>query len=129
MEIPKQQYYTQDHEWGRMEDGMMRVGITDYAQHELGDVVFVEFREIGTSVAKGDPIATVESVKAVSEVYAPVDGEIFEVNESLIETPELVNQDCYGKAWMVVLKVNDPSQLETLMDAEAYRAHIDAEAK
>ena len=108
---------------------MMRVGITDYAQHELGDIVFVEFPEVGTVIAKGDPIGTVESVKAVSEVYAPVDGEIVEINEALADTPELVNQDCYGSAWMVVLKISDPSQVDTLMDAQAYRAYVEAEAK
>jgi len=129
MEIPKELYYTQDHEWGSVEDGMMRVGITDYAQHELGDIVFVEFPEVGTVIAKGDPIGTVESVKAVSEVYAPVDGEIVEINEALADTPELVNQDCYGSAWMVALKISDPSQVDTLMDAQAYRAYVEAEAK
>ncbi len=130
MEIPEQLYYTEDHEWGEMvEDGMMRVGITDYAQHELGDIVFVELVEVGTVVAKGDPIGTVESVKAVSEIYAPVDGEVFKVNGALTDTPELVNQDCYGEAWMVVLKVNDPAQVDTLMDARAYQAYVEAEAK
>jgi glycine cleavage system H protein len=129
MKIPEKLYYTEDHEWGKVEDGLLRVGITDYAQHELGDIVFVEFPEVGTALAKGDPIGTVESVKAVSEVYAPVDGEIFEVNVSLPDTPELVNQDCYGKAWMVILKINDPSQLETLMDAEAYKKYVETEAK
>ena len=98
-------------------------------QHELGDVVFVELVEVGTAVAKGDPIGTVESVKAVSEIYAPVDGEVVEVNGVLMDTPELINQDCYGEAWMVVLKVNDPSQVDTLMDARTYQAYIEAEAK
>ena len=129
MEIPEQLYYTEDHEWGELEDGMMRVGITDYAQHELGDIVFVELVEVGTTVAKGDPIGTVESVKAVSEIYAPVDGEVFEVNGTLTDTPELVNQDCYGEAWMVILKVKDPAQTDTLMHAQAYQAYVQAEAK
>ncbi len=129
MEIPEQLYYTEDHEWGELADGMMKVGITDYAQHELGDIVFVELAEVGTTVAKGDPIGTVESVKAVSEIYAPVDGEVFEVNGALTDTPELVNQDCYGEAWMVVLKVNDLAQTDTLMDAQAYQAYVEAEAK
>jgi len=129
MEIPEQLFYTEDHEWGELEDDLMKVGITDYAQHELGDVVFVELVEVGTAVAKGDPIGTVESVKAVSEIYAPVDGEVFEVNGALTDTPELVNQDCYGEAWMVVLKVNDPAQADTLMDARAYQAYVEAEAK
>jgi glycine cleavage system H protein len=129
MEVPDKLYYTEDHEWASVDDGLARIGITDYAQHELGDIVYVELSPAGTSIAKGDPIGTVESVKAVSEIYAPVSGEIVEMNEALTDTPELLNQDCYGKAWMVVMKMSDPPQLETLMDAQAYRAHTEAEAK
>ncbi|MFY9398512.1 MAG: glycine cleavage system protein GcvH [Desulfomonilia bacterium] len=129
MQVPDTLYYTEDHEWASVDDGLARVGITDYAQHELGDIVFVELSPVGTTIAKGDTIGTVESVKAVSEIYAPVSGEIVEVNQALIETPELLNQDCYGEAWMVVVKMSDPGQLETLMDAQAYRAHTEKEAK
>ncbi len=129
MKIPDELHYTEDHEWGKAEDGMLRVGITDYAQNELGDIVFVDLFPKGTSVAKGDPIGTVESVKAVSDVFAPVDGEIAEVNDSLEDKPELVNQDPYEKGWMVVLKMDDPSQVNKLMDSQAYEEYLEAEAK
>jgi glycine cleavage system H protein len=129
MKIPDELYYTEDHEWGKTEDGMMRVGITDYAQNELGDIVFVDLFQKGTSVSKGDAIGTVESVKAVSDVLAPVDGEIVEVNGSLEDAPELVNQDCYEKGWMVVLKMDDPSQTDKLMDSQSYEEYLKAEAK
>ena len=107
----------------------MRVGISDYAQEELGDIVFVDLLPVGTTVSKGDSLGTVESVKAVSEVYAPVDGEIIEVNAALEEAPELVNQDPYEAAWMVVLKMDDPSQVRSLMDAQSYEEYVKAEAK
>ena len=129
MKIPDELYYTEDHEWGKIEDGMMRVGITDYAQNELGDIVFVDLFPKGTSVAKGDPIGTVESVKAVSDVFAPVDGEIVEVNSTLEDAPETVNQDPYEKGWMVLLKLDDPSQTDKLMDSQAYEEYLKAEAK
>lgn len=121
--------YTQDHEWGKVEDGTMKVGITDYAQSELGDIVFVEFIEEGSQIAKGESMGTVESVKAVSEIYAPVSGTILEVNGALDDTPELVNQDCYQGAWMVIIEMDDPSEAEALMDAQAYEEFLDAEAK
>ncbi|HOO44982.1 MAG TPA: glycine cleavage system protein GcvH [Deltaproteobacteria bacterium] len=129
MKIPEGLNYTQDHEWGKIDNRTMRIGITDYAQGELGDIVFVEFMEKGTQVAKGESFGTVESVKAVSEIYAPVSGTILEVNETLAETPELVNQDCYGDAWMVVIEMEDPSEADSLMDAEAYAEFLSAEAK
>ena len=129
MKIPDNLLYTKDHEWGKIEDGSMRVGITDYAQSELGDIVFVEFAEIGAPIAKGEPIGTVESVKAVSEIYAPVSGTITAVNESLEDTPELVNQDCYERAWMVVMEMDDASQAGDLMDAQSYGEYLAAEAK
>lgn len=129
MKIPDELYYTEDHEWGRTEDGMMRVGITDYAQNELGDIVFVDLLQKGASVSKGEPVGTIESVKAVSDILAPVDGEIVEVNNALEDAPELVNQDCYEKGWMVVLKMDDPSQVDKLMDSQAYEEYLKAEAK
>ena len=129
MNIPDDLIYTQDHEWGKVENTTLRVGITEYAQNELGDIVFVEFVEEGTHIAKGDPFGTVESVKAVSEIYSPVSGTILEINEALADTPELVNQDCYGDAWMVVIEMEDPSETDTLMDAQAYEKHLEAEAK
>ncbi|HOW99301.1 MAG TPA: glycine cleavage system protein GcvH, partial [Deltaproteobacteria bacterium] len=117
------------HEWGKVEDGDLRVGITDYAQEELGDIVFVDLLPEGTAVSRGDSVGTVESVKAVSEVYAPVDGEITEVNPALEDAPELVNQDPYGKAWMVVIRMTDPSAARSLMDSRAYEEYVKAEAK
>lgn len=129
MKIPDDLMYTQDHEWGKIEDGTMKVGITDYAQSELGDIVFVEFIETGSQIAKGESLGTVESVKAVSEIYAPVSGTILKVNESLDDTPELVNQDCYQEAWMVIIEMDDPSEAEDLMNAQAYEEYLAAEAK
>jgi glycine cleavage system H protein len=129
MNIPDDLMYTQDHEWGKVEDSTLRVGITDYAQSELGDIVFVEFAEKGTYIAKGESFGTVESVKAVSEIYAPVSGTIVEINDALEDTPELVNQDCYGDAWMVVIEMETPSEADTLMDAQAYGEYLAAEAK
>ncbi|MBN2296969.1 MAG: glycine cleavage system protein GcvH [Deltaproteobacteria bacterium] len=129
MKIPEGLKYTQDHEWGKIENKTIRVGITDYAQSELGDIVFVEFIEKGTHIASGESFGTVESVKAVSEIYAPVDGTILEVNEPLADAPELVNQDCYGDAWMVVIEMDDPAEADSLMDAKAYKEFLSAEAK
>jgi len=129
MNIPDDLLYTQDHEWGKVEGGTLRVGITDYAQSELGDIVFVEFVEKGSHIAKGDSFGTVESVKAVSEIYAPVSGTIIEINEALEDTPELVNEDCYGQAWMVAIEMDEPAEVKALMDAHAYEEHLAAEAK
>lgn len=129
MNIPDDLLYTQDHEWGKVEDDTLRVGITDYAQSELGDIVFVEFAETGAHIAKGESFGTVESVKAVSEIYAPVSGTIIETNDALQESPELVNEDCYEQAWMVIIKMDDPTETQALMDAKAYGEHLAAEAK
>jgi glycine cleavage system H protein len=129
MNIPDDLKYTKDHEWGKIENGKIRVGITDYAQKELGDIVFVELKAAGTKLKNGDTIGTIESVKAVSDIYAPVLGEIVEINSALPDTPELVNQDCYGAAWMVVISMDDPAQAETLMDAAAYGEYVKSEAK
>ena len=130
MEIPEGLFYTKDHEWVEpVGDGKIRLGITDYAQHELGDVVYVDLRPEGTAVRKGDPVGTVESVKAVSNVYTPVSGVIARTNGELEASPELVNSDCYGKGWMVVIEGAVKADLDLLMDAASYRAHIKKEAK
>jgi glycine cleavage system H protein len=129
MNIPGDLKYTKDHEWGKIEDGRLRVGITDYAQKELGDIVFVELKAAGTKLKKGDTIGTIESVKAVSDIYAPVSGEIAEMNSLLPDTPELINQDCYGAAWMVVISMDSQAQAGTLMDADAYGEYVKSEAK
>ena len=117
-------YFTQDHEWLRVEGGVATVGITDYAQEQLGDLVFVELPEIGRKLAKGDTAVVVESVKAASDVYAPVDGEITEANGSLSADPSLVNSAATGDGWLWKMKLSNESQLDSLMDEAAYRAHI-----
>ena len=116
--------YTKDHEWARVEGKRATVGITDFAQSELTDVVFVELPKVGRAVRAGEVVGTVESVKAVSEIFAPLSGKVLEVNKVLEDSPEVVNQDAYGKGWMVVLEVADPSEARNLMDAPAYRKMI-----
>ena len=116
--------YTEDHEWITVDGDIATVGITAYAAEQLGDIVFVELPEAGKSVAKGDEFAVVESVKAASEVYAPVDGEIVESNGDLDAEPAKVNEDAAGAGWFVKIKLSDPSQLEGLMDEAGYQAHI-----
>ena len=113
-------YYSEDHEWIGVDGDTGTVGITDYAQEQLGDVVFVELPEIGRTVLKGDDMAVVESVKAASEVYAPVGGEVVAVNEALEDNPAAVNEDAEGEGWFVRLKLADAAELEDLMDAAAY---------
>ncbi|RRI02253.1 glycine cleavage system protein GcvH [Mesorhizobium tamadayense] len=117
-------YFTEDHEWLRVEGGVATVGITDYAQEQLGDLVFVELPEIGRKLAKGDTAVVVESVKAASDVYAPVDGEIIEANTSLSSDPSLVNSAATGDGWLWKMKLSNASQLDSLMDEAAYKAHI-----
>ncbi len=129
MNIPEGLRYTKDHEWVRIEDGSIRIGITDYAQHEMGDVVFVDLQPAGTALSKGDPVGTVESVKAVSDIYSPVSGTIKVVNPELESGPELVNEDCYGKGWMVVVDGASPGEIDALMDAAAYNDYLSKEAK
>lgn len=129
MNIPEGLRYTKDHEWAKVEKDNVRMGITDYAQHELGDIVFVDLSPAGTTVRKGDSVGTVESVKAVSEVYAPVSGTIASINPELETSPELVNQDCYGRGWMVVISAPSTEETHVLMDAEAYREYLSKEAK
>ena len=116
--------YTKDHEWARVEGKRATVGITDFAQSELTDVVFVELPKVGRAVKAGEVVGTVESVKAVSEIFAPLSGRVLEVNKALEDSPEVVNQDAYGKGWMVVLEIADPSEARNLMDAPAYRKMI-----
>jgi glycine cleavage system H protein len=126
---PQGYRYTRDHEWIAVEGDRGRVGITDYAQKQLGDVVFVELPEVGRTFAAGEQFGTVESVKAVSELYSPVAGEVVEVNTPLADKPETINQDPHGAAWMIVLKVADTAAASGLLDAAAYEALVAAEAK
>jgi glycine cleavage system H protein len=120
MDTPDELYYTEDHEWLRLEDGTATVGITDFAQSELGDIVFVEVEPEGTELSQGDVFGTVEAVKTVSELYMPVSGTITAVNDELDTAPETVNDDPYGDGWMVDIEVEDESEIEDLMDADAY---------
>ena len=117
-------FFTSDHEWLRVEDGTATVGITDYAQEQLGDLVFVELPEGGKALKKGDTAVVVESVKAASDVYAPVDGEVTEVNQALSSEPALVNSSAMGHGWLWKMKLADESELEGLMDEAAYKASI-----
>jgi glycine cleavage system H protein len=117
--------YSQDHEWVKLDGDIATIGITHYAQEQLGDVVFVELPEIGKKVEKGKELAVVESVKAASEVYAPVSGEVIEVNSALSETPATVNEDALGKGWFAKLKVSDKGQLAGLMDEAAYKKFVE----
>lgn len=127
-EIPADLKYTKSHEWVKQEeDGTVLVGITDHAQDLLGDMVYVEQPEAGSEVEAEEACAVVESVKAASDVYCPVSGEIVEANESLADTPELVNNDPYGEGWLMRLRPADSIDVEQLMDAEAYTAHVAAE--
>jgi glycine cleavage system H protein len=116
--------YTKDHEWLRAEEGKGYIGISDYAQHHLGDIVYIELPMVGDSATQGEPIGVVESVKAVSSIYSPVSGSIIEVNQDLEEAPELLNQDPYEN-WIAVIEISDNSELENLMDASEYAAYCE----
>ncbi|NLI69007.1 MAG: glycine cleavage system protein GcvH [Bacilli bacterium] len=124
MNIPKDLLYSKEHEWVRREGSDLRIGITDFAQSELGDIVFVELPEVGDELTANEPFGSVESVKTVSELYAPVSGKVVEVNEELEEHPEYVNESPYEKAWMIVIEPSDDSELDDLLTAEEYEAHI-----
>ncbi|WP_455478078.1 glycine cleavage system protein GcvH [Bartonella sp. B10] len=117
-------YFTQDHEWLSIEGQVVTVGITHYAQEQLGDLVFIDLPQRGTLLSKGDSAAVVESVKAASDVYAPLDGEVIEINEALVKSPELVNQNAEKEGWLWKMKLQDETQLEELMDESAYKALI-----
>ncbi|RUO52282.1 MULTISPECIES: glycine cleavage system protein GcvH [Pseudidiomarina] len=124
--IPKELKYASTHEWVRNEgDGVFTVGISEHAQDLLGDMVFVELPEVGDNVAAGDDVAVAESVKAASDIYAPIGGEIIAINEDLEDAPETVNSDPYGDGWLFKMKADDPSEVESLLDAEGYQAVID----
>jgi len=123
--IPDDLRYTQDHEWARLEDGRVRIGITDYAQDALGDVVYVQLPEAGATVDAGAAFSEVESTKSVSDIYAPVAGTIVEVNDDLAESPQRINEDPYGEGWICVIEPSDPQTLDGLLNAEAYRQLIE----
>ncbi len=123
-DIPEALRYTHEDEWARLEEDRVTVGVTDYAQQQLGDVVFVELPAVGATVERGEPFGVIESVKAVSDLYAPVSGEVVEVNAELANHPEMVNSDPYGDGWIITVAVESSDEVEGLMDAAAYRRHV-----
>jgi glycine cleavage system H protein len=125
---PEDNRYAKSHEYVHVEGDVGTVGITDYAQKELGDVVFVELPQVGTQLEQGDELGSIESVKAVSELFAPASGEVVEINEALALKPELVNTDPYGDGWMVRIKLTTPEEADELMDAEEYEEYVEKEA-
>jgi glycine cleavage system H protein len=125
MSVPDDLRYTSDHEWARLEDGLVRIGITDYAQDALGDVVFVQVPDVHTEIKAGDRFSEVESTKSVSDIYAPITGTIVEVNTDLADAPQRINEDPYGDGWLCVIRPADDAELESLLDAAAYQALID----
>jgi len=127
MEFPDDLKYTEEHEWILVEEEVATVGITDFAQDQLGDVVFVELPEVGTKVEAGKAFGVVESVKAVSDIYAPLSGEVIEINEELIETPEVINTSVYEDGWMIKIQIEDLSQVDDLLDAETYQSMVEDE--
>jgi len=120
LKLPADVKYSKSHEWAKLSDGIVTIGIDDYAQDQLGEIVFVELPEIGDTFSKGDEFGSVESVKAVSEIYIPVSGTVVEINEGLEDAPELVNESCYDNGWVIKVKPDDVSELDDLMDKDAY---------
>ena len=129
MDFPAEYRYTKEHEWVNVKGDVATIGITDYAQHELGDVVFVELPKVGSTITTGKSFGTVESVKAVSEIYAPASGEVLETNADLQGTPEKINSDPHGAAWLVKIKLSDLSEVSKLLDATAYEAYVAEKTK
>ena len=125
--IPDNLKYNESHEWVKPEDGIATIGITDYAQSEIQDIVYVELPEVGTQLTHKTEFGVIESVKAAFDLYAPVSGEVIEVNESLLDEPEQVNESPYDDGWFLKIKMTDPSELDALFDADSYQSHIEAE--
>ncbi len=126
MNLPENLKYTKDHEWVRVDGDVAVAGITDFAQGELGDIVFVEIETVGETLEGGDTFGTVEAVKTVSDLFMPVGGEVVELNSALEDTPELINKDPYGEGWMIKIRMTDPDELDQLMDATAYQKMLQA---
>ncbi|MCY3742177.1 MAG: glycine cleavage system protein GcvH [Candidatus Poribacteria bacterium] len=125
--IPQNLKYNESHEWARQEGDIVTIGITDYAQSEIQDIVYVELPEVGTELTQKTELGVIESVKAAFDLYAPVSGEVIEVNESLLDAPEQVNESPYDDGWFLKIQMTDPSELDALLDADSYQAHIEAE--
>ena len=124
MNTPKELRYSEEHEWVKVEGNQVRIGITDFAQAELGDIVFVELPEVGDEISADEPFGSVESVKTVSELYAPISGKVVAINEDLDDSPEFVNESPYEKAWMIVVEPTDASEVDSLMTAEQYEEMV-----
>ncbi|WP_102273954.1 glycine cleavage system protein GcvH [Cytobacillus massiliigabonensis] len=124
MNTPKELRYSEEHEWVKTEGEQVRIGITDFAQSELGDIVFVELPEVGDEVTADEPFGSVESVKTVSELYAPISGKVVAINEDLSDSPEFVNESPYEKAWMIVVEPSDAGEIDNLMTAEQYEEMV-----
>src|SRR5512136_2138874 len=121
MNIPENLKYTKDHEWLRVEGDVAYIGITDHAQHELGDIVFLEVETVGETLAKGESFGTIEAVKTVADIFMPVSGEVLEFNETLVKTPEILNRDPYGDGWIIKIRQTDPPEIRPLLDAAQYK--------
>jgi glycine cleavage system H protein len=126
-DLPDDRRYTSEHEWAREQDGRVTVGITDYAQDQLGDVVFVDLPEMGSDVQAGQPLGEVESTKSVADVFSPISGKVVGVNEAVESSPELINSDPYGDGWLVVIEPSESGSVESLMSSEEYGRHLESE--
>ena len=129
VEILEELKYTKEHEWTRLEDDLVVIGITDYAQDALGEIVYIELPSEGDEITKGNPFGAVESTKSVSDLYAPVSGEVVEVNETLLDSPEAINEDPYGEGWMIKVKPYDAGELQDLMDSDEYSEFVEKESE
>jgi glycine cleavage system H protein len=124
-DVPESNRYSEDDEWVRAEGDRHLIGITDYAQQQLGDIVFVELPRVGTVLTAGEVFGVIESVKAVSDLFSPISGEVIEVNEALQDAPESINEDCYGDGWIIAVAVSNPEEMDDLMDADAYQSFLE----
>ena len=124
MSVPKELMYTENHEWVKVDGDIATIGITDHAQGELGDIIFIEFPEINDTVQKSEPFGTIEAVKTVADLFAPISGKVLEINESLEDSPELVNSETYGQGWLVKISINNQEELKGLLSSEKYQELI-----
>jgi len=124
MSVPQELMYTEDHEWVKVDGDIATIGITDHAQGELGDIIFIEFPEINDTVQKSEPFGTIEAVKTVADLFAPISGKVLEINESLEDSPELVNSETYGQGWLVKVSINNHDELKSLLSSEKYQELI-----
>ena len=125
MNFPQELLYTEDHEYCKVDGDVVTIGVSEYAQEQLGDITYVELPEIGDSFSKGDSLGVIEAVKAASDIYSPISGEVVEINENLEDNPELINQECYEGGWILKLKLSNPSELDGLMKVDAYKATVE----